>query len=107
MYSHKVIVIRSTLIKSNARAFETFNSKLNMLINISNFGYPDDYVTKRETIVNDMTVDEIKKLSNTYLDPNKMIYLVVGDAKTQLKKLEKLGFGTPILLNDDKKPLKN
>ena len=28
-----------------------------------------------------------------------MIYLVVGDAKTQLDKLEQLGFGKPVLLN--------
>ena len=28
-----------------------------------------------------------------------MIYLVVGDANTQLDKLEQLGFGKPVLLN--------
>ena len=28
-----------------------------------------------------------------------MIYLIVGDAETQLKKLEQIGFGTPVLLN--------
>jgi len=28
-----------------------------------------------------------------------MIYLIVGDAETQLDKLENLGFGKPILLN--------
>jgi zinc protease len=26
-----------------------------------------------------------------------VIYLIVGDAETQLKKLEQVGFGTPIL----------
>jgi zinc protease len=30
-----------------------------------------------------------------YLNANKMIYLIVGDAETQLKKLSKVGFGTP------------
>ncbi len=100
-------ITKSSMIKSNARAFETFNSKINMLINISEFKYPDDYVTQREAIVNNMTVEEIKKLSNTYLDPNKMIYLVVGDAKTQFKKLEQLGFGTPVLLNEEKEPVKD
>ena len=47
-----------------------------------------------------MTVEEVKKLSKKYLDPNKMIYLFVGDAETQLNKLEQLGFGKPILLNN-------
>ncbi|WP_298544113.1 pitrilysin family protein [uncultured Aquimarina sp.] len=100
-------VTKSALVKSNARAFETLGAKLNMLTNISTLQYSNDYVTKREEIVNGMTVEEVKKLANQYLDPNKMIYLVVGDAKTQLKKLEELGFGTPILLNKENKTIKD
>jgi len=100
-------ITKSSLIKSNARASETLRAKLNMLVNISTLAYPKDYITKREDIVNNMTVEEIKKLANQYLDPNKMIYLVVGDAKTQLKKLEALGFGTPILLNEENKGIKD
>lgn len=100
-------ITKSSLIKSNARAFETSNSKLNILTNISTFQYPIDYVTQRETIVNNMTLEKIKKLTNTYLDSNKMIYLVVGDAKTQFKKLDKLGFGSPILLNKKKEVIKD
>ncbi|WP_299898945.1 pitrilysin family protein [uncultured Aquimarina sp.] len=100
-------ITKSSLIKSNARAFETLGAKLNMLTNISTLGYAKDYITKRESIVNEMTVDQIKSLANQYLDPNKMIYLVVGDAKTQLKKLEELGYGTPILLNEKNKKVKD
>jgi zinc protease len=33
------------------------------------------------------------------LNASKMIYLIVGDASTQLVQLEQLGFGKPILLN--------
>ncbi|ALM07405.1 peptidase M16 [Sediminicola sp. YIK13] len=92
-------VTKSYLIKSTARAFETPNSKLAMLSNISNYNYPDNYAKQNEKIVKDFTLEEIKKMSNLYLDPNKMIYLIVGDAKTQLKKLDQLGFGSAILLN--------
>ena len=46
-----------------------------------------------------MTVNQIKALSQKYLDPNKMFWLIVGDAKTQLPRLKELGFGEPILLN--------
>ena len=31
-----------------------------------------------------------------------MIWLVVGDAATQLDRMEELGFGSPILLNKKK-----
>ncbi|WP_299767549.1 pitrilysin family protein [uncultured Dokdonia sp.] len=92
-------VSKSFLIKSNARAFETSGAKLGMLSNISELNLPVDYAKQREATVREMTVEDIKALSDKYLDPNKMIYLVVGDAKTQLKKLEQLGYGTPVLLN--------
>ena len=38
------------------------------------------------------------ELANKYIDPSKMYYVVVGDAKTQLKELEKVGLGKPILV---------
>ncbi|MCC6329287.1 MAG: insulinase family protein [Acidobacteria bacterium] len=87
------------LVKSNARAFETAGAKLNMLDNISSYGWKPDYAKQRESIVKAMTVAQIKDLSGKYLDPNKMIWLVVGDAKTQLPRLKELGFGEPLLLN--------
>lgn len=99
-YSEKdLATTKGFLIKSNARAFETMNAKLNMLENISTYNLPNDYVKQREAIVNGMTIERIQELSKKYIDPNKMIWLVVGDAETQLKRMKKLGFGEPILLN--------
>jgi len=98
-YSDKDLeTTKSFLIKSNARAFETAGAKLNMLENISKYGWKYDYVKGREQIVKDMTVQQIKDLSQKYLDTGKMIWLVVGDAKTQLPRLKELGFGEPILI---------
>jgi zinc protease len=92
-------ITKGFMIKSNARAFETLRSKLYMLRNISNYGYADDYAKQREDIVNAMTVEDIQALAVKYLNPDKMIYLIVGDAATQLEKMEKLGYGKPIILN--------
>ena len=93
-------VTKGYLIKSNARDFETLSDKLGMLNEISNYNYADSYAKKREDIVKNSTTAEIKRLSEKYLNPDKMIYLIVGDAETQLKKLEQIGFGKPILLNE-------
>lgn len=90
---------KSFLIKSNARAFETANAKLGLLENISKYGFKYSYVKDREEIVKAMTVEQIKGLSAKYLNADRMIWLVVGDAKTQLPRLKELGFGEPILLN--------
>ncbi len=94
-------VTKSYTIKSTVRAFETLDSKLNMITNISNYGLPSDYAKLRESIVKDMTLEDVKLLIDKYIRPNKMIYLIVGDAKTQLEKLESLGFGKPVLLNNN------
>ena len=90
---------KSSLIKSNARAFETANAKLNLLSNMSKYGWKSDYVKDRENIVRGMTVERIREISSKYFDEDKMIWLVVGDAKTQLPRLKELGFGEPVLLN--------
>lgn len=92
-------VTKSYMIKSGARAFETLNSKLYMLTNISNYGYSDDYAKQRENIVKALTVEEVKALADKYIHPDKMIYLIVGDAATQLDRLESLGLGKPVVLN--------
>lgn len=100
-YSEKDLeTTKGFLIKSNARAFETAGAKLNMLENMSRYGWASDYVKDREAIVKGMTVDKIRTLSQEYLDANKMIWLVVGDAKTQLRRMKELGFGEPVLIND-------
>jgi zinc protease len=90
---------KSFLIKSNARAFETSRAKLNMLSNISAYGWSSDYVKDQENTVNNMTKEQITALANKYVNPNKMIWLVVGDAETQLGRMNELGYGEPILLN--------
>lgn len=86
------------LLKSNARAFETAGAKLGMLELIATYGWKYDYVKDRERVVKGMTLDQIRALARKYLNTEKMIWLVVGDAATQLPRLKELGFGEPILI---------
>ena len=84
---------QSYLLRTNARAFETLGSKLSVLRAMSSYGFPADYVLEREEIVRDMTIEEIQRLAADYLDPAGMIWLVVGDARTQEGRLSALGLG--------------
>ena len=90
---------RSFLLKSNARAFETARAKLGMLEDISAYNWDYDYVKQREEIVKAMSMARIQELSVQYLDTDRMVWLVVGDAATQKDRLGRLGFGNAILLN--------
>ncbi|MBE7640284.1 insulinase family protein [Salegentibacter sp. BLCTC] len=95
-------VTRGFMIKSNARKFETLNAKLDMLSEISTYGRDKDFIQQREKVVNELTVMDIRELAEKYINPEKMYFLIVGDAATQLSKLEELGLGKPILLNNTK-----
>ena len=87
------------LIKSNARSFESAWAKLNLLDLTSAYGWSSDYIREREAIVENMTIDRIQSLSKLYLDLDRMVWVVVGDAKTQKDRLKELGFGNVVLLN--------
>lgn len=89
---------KSALLKSNARNFETFGSLLGMLSTISSYNLPADYIKQEEAFVRGLTVEKQLELAKKYIDPARMYYVVVGDAKTQLKELEKVGLGKPILV---------
>ncbi len=92
-------VTKSFLSKSQTRAFETLGAKLRMLSNISIYGFPVDYAQKRVEYVERVTLEDIRALASKYIRPDAMHYVIVGDAETQLERLEGLGFGTPVLLN--------
>ncbi|HSI71446.1 MAG TPA: pitrilysin family protein, partial [Gillisia sp.] len=93
-------VTKSYMIKSNARKFETLNAKLGILSDIHNYKLEKDFIKQREQFVNELTVEDVQELATQFIDPDKMFFLVVGDAATQLDKLEGLGYGKPILINE-------
>ena len=49
-----------------------------------------------------MTIERIQALAAQYLDPSRMVWLVVGDARTQKDQLGALGLGEPVML--DRRP---
>jgi len=90
--------IKNCMILSNALRFETNGSLVGMLSTISKYGLSEDYIKIEESVIKGMTVEEHKAITNKYIVPDQMYYVVVGDAATQLKPLEKIGFGKPILI---------
>ena len=88
---------KNYLLKSYARDFETLRSLIRMLEEIAMYELPKDYVRQEEEVIRNMTLEEHKALAQKYIDPNRMYYVVAGDAATQMNGLERLGFGKPIL----------
>ena len=88
---------KSSLLKGNALRFETLGGLLGMLNTMADYGLPADYIKKEEAYVKGLTVEKELQFANKYIDPARMYYVVVGDAKTQLGPLESVGLGKPIL----------
>jgi zinc protease len=89
---------KNYLIKSYALNFETLNALTSMLGDISLYNLPKDFVKLEQEIIRNMTVEQHKALAEKYINPDKMYYVISGDAATQAGSLESLGFGKPVVI---------
>ncbi|HKK43438.1 MAG TPA: hypothetical protein VJ963_13570, partial [Bacteroidales bacterium] len=88
--------VKNCMIRSNALRFETNRALLGMLSTMAKYDFPADYVKTEESTIKNISAEEAKTIIDKYIIPDRMIYVVVGDAATQLKPLEKIGFGKPV-----------
>lgn len=95
---------KNSMIKSNARAMETLWAKMGILRTMSNYQRDVTYIKDEEEIIRNLTLDQHKKLAQKYITPEKMIYVVAGDAATQFNKLKEAGFDEVYLLDKEGKP---
>ncbi len=92
-------VMKGALLRNQALQTETLNAKLGVVEEISDYGYPDDYLAQNANRIEAMTLDEFKSLASEHLLPDAMNWLVVGDAATQAERLADFGFGEPVMLS--------
>ena len=98
---------KNVTLKSNARRFETLSALRAMISDIARYDLPFDYIKKQEGIIQNMTIEDHNALAKKYIRPDEMIYLVVGDATSQLSGMNSLGFGKPILLDREGNKVSN
>jgi zinc protease len=89
---------KGSLLKANALRFETNDALLGMLSTMKLNDLPEDYIKKEEAYLRGLTEEQVNETVKKYIDPMRMFYVVVGDAATQMKPLEKIGFGKPVMI---------
>jgi zinc protease len=89
---------KNSLLKSYARKYETLGALTGMLGDIALYNLPKDYVKTEQQTIRNMTLQQHKNLALKYINPNRMYYIVAGDAATQAEGLKSLGFGNPIVI---------
>ena len=94
-----VDVSKNQIVKGKTRAFESLAAKLSLLRRMSRLDLPSDFVEREQDQLLAMTLEDFREVITTYLDESQMIYLVVGDAETQLPRMAELNYGEPVLLD--------
>jgi len=89
-------VTKNSMTRAMASAFETIGALVTMLNNMATYGLPFDYVKQNENTLHNITLPQIKETINSTMNPKDMVYVVVGDAKTQMAPLGALGLGKPV-----------
>lgn len=90
---------KQILAKSQARNFETTANLLGVLENITSYQLPTNYVAQQQQQLSELTLDQAQSVVKELVAKDSYIYLVIGDAKTQLDNMKKLGLGDAIVLD--------
>ncbi|HEY0458256.1 MAG TPA: pitrilysin family protein [Pyrinomonadaceae bacterium] len=85
---------KQSIIRRYPQGFETVGQVSGQLSNLVVYGLPDSYFNDYIGRVNAVTVDDVNRVANKYLTPDKMAILIVGDRKaieSRLREIEGLG----------------
>jgi zinc protease len=92
------------LIRRYPSGFETIGQISGQLSNLIVYDLPDSYFNDYIQKINAVTVEDITRVANKYLDPAKMSIVIVGDRKVIEDKLKTLGYSI-ILVDADGNPV--
>ena len=98
-------VTKNQIIKRNSRAFETLGAKAGLLNRIARQNLPHDIVEREQAMLSEMTTTDFQRVIGEYLNEEEMIWVVVGDGETQRENLSGFGYGDPVELDRQGKPV--
>ena len=84
---------QASLTRGYPRNFETPQQVARSVAQLALFHLPDSYFEEFVPKVNAVTTDQVTRVAQTYLDPTRVIALVVGDRNTTEASLAQLGLG--------------
>ncbi|MGB7922064.1 MAG: insulinase family protein [Pyrinomonadaceae bacterium] len=91
---------KQAIIRGFPRSFETPEQISGRLTDIVLYNLPDDYFNNYIANIRAVTMADVTRVANRYLDPSKMTILVVGDRKVVepgLRSLDELGSTVTLL----------
>jgi predicted Zn-dependent peptidase len=91
--SEELSTAQASLTRGYPRNFETPQQVGRSVAQLALFNLPDTYFEEFVPKVNAVTIDQVTRVAQTYLDPSRVIALVVGDRSAIEDSLTRLGLG--------------
>ncbi len=91
----------AALTRGYARNFETAEQIARASMQIVLYDLPDDYFVQFVPNVERVTTSDVTAAAAKYLDPDRLLTLVVGDLEAVAADLPRLGLGDPVILSTD------
>ena len=96
--------MKSAIGQSDALKYETGGQKAAFIRRILDYNLPANYVEQQAKILQGMTKEELMRVSQKYVQPEKMNVLLVGDKAKIIDGVKKLGYEV-VELDADGKPV--
>jgi len=94
----ELALAKASITRGYPRNFETVAQVARGTAQLALFGLPDSYFETFVTRVNAVTASDVLSAAERYLDPERMLTLVVGDLPAIRESLEALELGAPQIL---------
>lgn len=96
--AEELALARASLTRGYPRNFETAQQVARSAAQLDLYGLPASYFEEFTPKVNAVTADLVTAAARTYLDPSRLVTLIVGDHAAIGPSLESLGLGAPRVL---------
>jgi predicted Zn-dependent peptidase len=94
----EMALARASLTRGYPRLFETAQQVARSVAQLALYGLPDSYFEEFVPRINAVESADVVRVSEQYLDPDRLTTLVVGDHQVIEASLERLGLGAPRIL---------
>jgi zinc protease len=82
---------KDSILNSFVFNFENPNQTLSRLMRYEYFGYPEDFIFQYQRAVKATTIQDVQRVAQKYLQPDRIVTLIVGNAQAIQPPLSSLG----------------
>jgi zinc protease len=88
--SEELEFAKDSILNSFVFKFENPSQTLSRLMRYEYFGYPEDFIFQYQKGVKNTTIEQVQEVAKEYLDPSKIVTLVVGNSEAVQPLLSRL-----------------